>query len=201
MKEIVVPGELVAEEPLRSENTYIENGKTYSKVLGLYETDKKSLIALEGIWNPRIGDVVVGIVTSARNAVYEVDLTYFGRGLLIGSKFDRQTYKPGDMVEAEVKNVEDRGKTIILWRPRTLFGGTILEIRPTKVPRVIGKNNTMIEQISKATKCSIVVGTNGTVWLKGGDIGLATIAIRQIEEEAHTSGLTERIKAMLEGQH
>ncbi len=38
------------------------------------------------------------------------------------------------------------------------------------------------------------------VWLKGGNIALATTAIRKIEDEAHTSGLTERIKNLLESQ-
>ena len=197
MKEVVVPGEMVAETTARMENTYVENGKTYSKVLGLFDDEKKTLVALEGGWSPRIGDVVVGIVKAARNSVYEVNLDFFGRCLLIGSKFDRQTYKPGDVIEAEVKNIEDR-TTLILWRPRNLYGGTMLEIKPTKVPRVIGKNNTMIEQIAQITKSSIVVGTNGLVWIKGGNVELATTVIRKIESEAHTSGLTERVKQMLE---
>lgn len=197
MRQIVIPGELIANEPVRLDNTYIENGKTFAKVLGLYETDKKQVIPLEGIWQPRIGDIVVGIVLSSRNAVYEIDLSFFGRSILIGSKFDRQTYKPGDVVEAEVKDVEDR-RTIILWRPRVLLGGTILEVKPTKVPRIIGKANTMIEQISKLTKCNISVGNNGIIWIKGANVALATEAIRKIESEAHLSGLTEKIKEMLE---
>ncbi len=70
-----------------------------------------------------------------------------------------------------------------------LYGGTILEIRPTKIPRVIGKNNTMVQQIAAMTKSTIVVGNNGIIWLKGGNVALATEAIRKIEDEAHTSGL------------
>ena len=196
-RQLVIPGEMIASEPVRLDNTYVENGKTFAKVLGFYESEKRQVIPLEGIWQPRIGDIVVGIVVNARNAVYEIDLSHFTRSILIGSKFDRQAYKPGDVIEAEVKDIEDR-KTLILWRPRVLFGGTILEVRPTKVPRIIGKANTMIEQISKLTKCNISVGNNGIIWLKGADVPLATEAIRKIEDEAHLPGLTEKIKQMLE---
>ncbi len=197
MKEIVTPGDQVSDKVIKVENTYVENGKTYSKVLGLFDSEKGSLVSLEGSWSPRVADIVVGIVANAKNSVYEIDLNFFGRSLLIGSKFDRHTYKVGDVVECEVKDVEDR-KLVILWRPRVLYGGTLLEVRPSKIPRIIGKNNTMVQQIAALTKSTISVGTNGRIWMKGGNIALATTAIRKIEDEAHTTGLTERIKAMLE---
>ncbi len=197
MRDILIPGDMVASEPLRMENTYVENGKTFAKVLGMYEREKKTLVPLEGVWIPKIGDIVVGIITGTKNTVYEVDLNFFGRSILIGSKYERQSYKNGDVVEAIVKDVEDR-KTVILSGPKILYGGTVLNIKPIKVPRVIGKNNTMIGQIADLTGCNMIVGKNGTVWLKGEGVGVATEAIRQIEAEAHISGLTERIKRMLE---
>jgi exosome complex component RRP4 len=76
----------------------------------------------------------------------------------------------------------------------------ISERKPTKVPRVIGKGNTMIDQIANLTKCRISVGMNGLVWLNDGDLRLAVSALRRIEREAHTSGLTEKIKKMLNGE-
>ncbi len=199
MRRIVLPGELLAEEPMRFDNSYMENGKTYSKVLGIYEDEKKSIVPLEGVWNPHIGDIVVGIITEVRNAVYMVDLAYFGRGILISSKYERQEYTPGTVIEAEVKNIEEKN-TIILQYPKALYGGTILEVKPTKVPRIMGKANTMVSQIRDLTKTNMVVGRNGVVWMKGGNIALATSVIRQIETEAHTSGLTERIKKELESR-
>jgi exosome complex component RRP4 len=190
---------MLFDKPMRVDNTYVENGKTYAKVMGLFERERGTVVSLEGSWSPRVDDLVVGIITNARNSVYEVDLSFFGRSILIGSKYDRHTYNPGDVIEASVKDIENR-KTVILWRPRVLYGGTILEIKPAKVPRVIGKANTMVQQISALTKSVIVVGNNGIIWLKGGNVALATAAIRQIEEEAHISGLTERIKKMLDEQ-
>ncbi len=192
-----MPGDVIFDKPMRMDNSYVENGKTYAEVMGLFDSEKGSLVALEGAWSPRTDEVVIGIITNSRNQVYEVDLSFYGRAILIGSKYDRQTYKLGDVVQAEVKDIENR-KTVILWRPRTLYGGTLLDVKATKVPRIIGKANTMIMQIASITKSNIIVGNNGIVWLKGGDIALATMAIRKIEDEAHTSGLTERIKKLLD---
>lgn len=194
-----MPGDVIFDKPMRVDNSYVENGKTYAEVLGLFDSERGSLVALEGAWTPRRDETVIGIITNSKNQVYEVDLSFYGRAILIGSKYDRHIYKPGDVIQAEVKDVENR-KTVILWRPRTLYGGTILDVRTTKIPRIIGKANTMIMQIANGTKTNIVVGNNGMVWLKGGNVGLATEAIRKIEDEAHTSGLTERIKALLDSQ-
>ena len=201
MKDIVVPGDMIYDKPIRMENAFVENGKTYSKILGILEKEKGVLVPLEGSWRPRIGDTVIGIVTESKGKVYIVDLSYFGRAILIGS-MDRfegrmEPMKEGDMIEARVKDIED-SNTIILAYPKVLNGGTFISIKPIKVPRIVGRNDTMIRQIADLTGTYIIVGKNGMVWMRGGDIALATLAIRKIENEAHTSGLTERIKKMLE---
>ncbi|HUY70280.1 MAG TPA: KH domain-containing protein [Candidatus Baltobacteraceae bacterium] len=197
MKQIIVPGEMVSQSQARMDNTYVEGGKTYSKVMGLYDEEHKGIIPLEGPWKPRIDDAVIGIIAEEKNKVYEVDIGFFGRTLLIVGKFDRESYKVGDVIEATIKDVEDR-KTIILTMARPLEGGTVLMVKPAKVPRVIGKANTMVRQISEAAKTMIIVGMNGMIWMRGGNVALATAAIKKIEAEAHISGLTERIKLMLE---
>ncbi|MDE1810692.1 MAG: hypothetical protein KGH66_01475 [Candidatus Micrarchaeota archaeon] len=197
MKQIIVPGEVLSQSQVRMDNAYTEGGKTYAKVMGLYDDERKGIIPLEGPWKPRVDDMIVGIVSEEKNKVYEVDIGFFGRTLLIIGKFDRESYKVGDVIEASIKDIEDR-KTIILTRARPLEGGTVMMVKPAKVPRVIGKANTMVKQISEAAKTYIIVGMNGMVWMKGGNMALAAEAIRKIEAEAHISGLTERIKLMLE---
>ena len=57
----------------------------------------------------------------------------------------------------------------------------------------------MVELIKEKSKCQIVVGQNGIVWLKGEKEGLAAKAIKMIENEAHTEGLTDRVTKLLEG--
>lgn len=57
----------------------------------------------------------------------------------------------------------------------------------------------MINMIKDKTKCKIVVGQNGLVWVKG-DKGMEQITktiINLIEAEAHTSGLTDRVRDKL----
>ena len=197
MRRIVFPGELVVEKPLRIENTYIENDKAYSKVLGLYEGEAGGIIPLEGVWEPHIGDLVVGVVAEARNKVYVIELSDFRRGLLVPGRYDKYELDYGDVIETEIKDIEGN-KTVVLSEPRVLKGGMILKIKPIKVPRVIGKKSTMVKQISDSTKSQIVVGVNGVIWIQGGNAALAIEAILRIEEEAHVGGLTERIKLMLE---
>ncbi len=78
-------------------------------------------------------------------------------------------------------------------------GGILIHITPTKVPRLIGKKGSMINMIKDQTKCEVVVGQNGVVWVKGKPEmeRIVQKVIKTIEEEAHTSGLTDRIKNML----
>lgn len=197
MREIVTPGEVVWETPIRSNNTYISNGKTYSKVLGMKDSTANDVIPLAGAWSPRIDDSVVGIVSGVKAKVYIIDLSYFGKALLIPGKYDNYEFKIGDMLSAIIKDVEGR-KTIILKDPQQLKGGTLLNIKPKKIPRVIGKKSTMIKQVAELTGSHIIVGMNGLVWLNEGNIGLAVRALLKIEREAHTQGLTEAIKEFLE---
>jgi len=196
MRNIVIPGELVQETPVRKPNTYVSNGKTYSKILGMLDESTKEIIPLEGAWDPRVNDSVVGIVSEVKNKVYIIDLSYFGKSLLIASKYDRFELEVGDMISAIIKDIEGKS-TIILNDAQQLKGGTVLSVKPKKIPRIIGKKSTMIKQIADSTGSHIVVGMNGLIWLKDGDVALATEAILKIEREAHTHGLTDSIKNFL----
>ncbi len=195
MSRIVVPGELLEGKPLHIENSIIDEEKTFSAVLGIFDEEKHTLVALEGLWYPRRGDMVIGVIDEARLNSYSVELNAPYKGILV-SKYIESRLEEGDVVEAEVREI-DETKTVVLARAKKLFGGKIIDVKPSKVPRIIGKGNTMISQILEGTKSIIRVGMNGRIWIKGGDVALATQAILKIEEEAHTSGLTDRIKAMM----
>jgi len=83
---------------------------------------------------------------------------------------------------------------------RKLQGGQILEISHSKVPRVIGKNGSMIQMIKNYTNCRIFIGQNGRIWVDGNmdDMVHAMRAIKMIEEGAQTLKLTERVKEFLD---
>ncbi len=198
MKKLVTPGEVLSDKPLRIDNSLVEEGKTISTIMGMYDDQTSSLIPIEGLWYPRPGEKVIGVIEEARLNTCNVALNAPYKGIII-LKFSEVNMVNNDIIEATVKELDKTG-TIVLSRPKVLYGGKIMAVKPSKVPRILGKENTMITQVSQSTKASISVGMNGLVWVKGGDVDLATKAINQIVEEAHVSGLTDRIAAMLKSK-
>lgn len=198
MQRIVVPGEKIHNQPLRIENTISDSNGTYSCILGSFDEDTKMMIPLEGLWQPKSGDTIIGVVEEDRGTTFTVNLNAPYKGLII-SKFIESDIRAGDTIVATIKDLE-KGGTAILIRPKALEGGKMISVKPSKIPRIIGKANTMVNQITAGTGTSVIIGLNGIVWLKGGDLDLTTSIILKIEEEAHTSGLTDRIKAMLESK-
>jgi len=75
-----------------------------------------------------------------------------------------------------------------------------MQVTPTKIPRVIGRKGSMISMIKQETNCQIILGLNGVILVTGKDPEneeLAMKAIKKIEEESHTTGLTDRITQLL----
>ena len=85
---------------------------------------------------------------------------------------------------------------------RKLIGGRIIKVSPHKVPRIIGKQGSMISLLKERTGCKIIVGQNGKVWIKGENFEnemKAVDAIKMINDLAHTAGLTDKISEFLGG--
>ncbi len=58
----------------------------------------------------------------------------------------------------------------------------------------------MVSMIKRETGCQITIGQNGLILISGKtpeDERLAVMALHKIEEESHTSGLTDRVTEML----
>ncbi len=109
----------------------------------------------------------------------------------------------GDVILAKILMVDETMRFQVTLKDqglRKLQDGQIVEISPSKVPRVIGKSGSMIQMIKGYTNCRIFVGQNGRIWLDGevDDIMHAIKAIQMIEQDAHSFGLTERVKEYLE---
>ena len=83
---------------------------------------------------------------------------------------------------------------------RKLEEGRIITVNAHKVPRIIGKQGSMVTMIKQYTDCRIIVGQNGVIWIQGSPEGelLSVKTIKEIEEKAHINGLTEMIKNFLE---
>ncbi|MFH1470126.1 MAG: exosome complex protein Rrp4 [Candidatus Micrarchaeota archaeon] len=195
---IVVPGELLAEKPVRMADSYIEGGKTYSEVVGLFHENEMKLVALEGAYLPMDDDYVVGVVEEVKFAgcTVEINSPY---SAFLSNKDTRFQFEMGDILFAKVKGV-DEVKNVNLFDARKLVGGEILQISAVKIPRVIGKKSSMLNMLIDATRSEIYVGKNGRLWVKGGDTSLAARAILKIAREAHVQGLTDRMKEFLEAE-
>ncbi len=200
MKKIVIPGQKIKEKA--NGQTYKEkkDGKKekYSKTYGmLYKNDNKGkIIPMKTKYIPQERDKVIGVVTSVKYGGYIVDINSPYEAFLQKEEADEE-YELKDLISAEVQQV-DEVKDTNIENSRKFYGGTILEINPAVTERVIGKNASMIKIIKEKTESKIFVGSNGRVWIKGGNPEKAEEAIRKIENQAHETGLTEKIKEYLE---
>lgn len=211
-KKLVIPGEFLSDEVnLADEGTYVEDGKVYSSVLGIASFKNHiRVVPLSGKYIPRAGDLIMGIVTEVSFSNWIVDIRSPYEGLLHISEFPRRIentemskyLKVGDSIMTLVKDVDANMKVeLTLNDPKSkkIRGGRIIEVTPSRVPRLIGRNGSMIALLKNETNCHIFVGQNGRVWLTGKDrdLELAVRSILKIEKEAHISGLTDRMVKFL----
>ena len=216
-RQLVTPGDLIAEgEYIAGENTYSENGKIYAARVGIveYETKKIDVVALKAFYMPRTGDIIIGTITEVGFNGWTVDINSPYIALLRASDVLSRPFKPqkddlpqvldaGDLVVAKVVSYDrthDPQLTVAEPGLGKITRGQIIKITPTKIPRVIGRKGSMISMIKQETGCNIILGLNGVVLLTGKtleDEQLAMKAILKIEQESHTSGLTDRITQML----
>ncbi len=219
-RELVTPGHLLGAGKLTvttPTTVYVLDGKYFSAVVGLagVEGDKIGVIPLEGFYYPKVGDVVVGIVTSVGVSSWEVDIRAPHSAILYASDFLNRPFNPGremlsdyldigDVVLAKVENV-GRGRAASLTVKGKGFGkisrGSLVEISSAKIPRVIGKKGSMLQLLLNECKCEIVVAQNGRILISNCPSRdyeeIAIMAIKKIEKEAHIPGLTDRIKEFI----
>jgi exosome complex component RRP4 len=110
----------------------------------------------------------------------------------------------GDLILAKIVSF-DLNKDPVLTIKESKLGkiprGVLVEIPPQKIPRIIGKKGSMISMIKEMLGVELIVGQNGRIVIVGEDpykVELAVLTIRKIESEAHTTGLTDRIKKFIE---
>ena len=212
-RKLVIPGEIIVsgEDYLPGDFTRKEGKDVVASRYGLAEVSGRvvKIIPISGVFEPRRGNTVIGRVE---------DVTFNGWLINIGGPYT--SFLPlaecprfinrndiaefatvGDVLSAKIWNVKKGGADLTL-KSRglgKLEGGRLIRVNPHKVPRVIGKEGSMINLIKDATKTEITVGQNGYIWLKGDLAGeeKAESTIKLIAEESSTSGLTEKVEKFL----
>jgi exosome complex component RRP4 len=216
-KQLVTPGELLAEgEYIAGENTYKEENKIYASRIGLVDCNNKnvSLVALRAFYFPKVGDMVIGTVKEVGFNGWTIDIKAPYVALLRASDVLSRPFKPqndelsqvlnaGDLIVAKIASYDrahDPQLTVAEPGLGKITRGQIAKVTPTKIPRVIGRQGSMISMIKQETGCQLILGLNGVILVTGKnpeDEDLALMAIRKIDEESHTSGLTDRITQLL----
>lgn len=216
-KDIVVPGEelAVGMDYVPSTGTYRDGDKIIAAQLGIVSVSGRviKLIALNGRYMPKAGDMVIGKINNMGFSNWSVDIGYayeamvslkdatsefIERGADLSKYFDF-----GDIIAAKIVNVTRSNAVDLSMKGpglHKLRGGKLVFVTPSKVPRIIGKQASMINLVKEKTGCKITVGQNGWVWIQSDDPKkemIATKVIEYINENAHKNGLTDDVSKML----
>ncbi|ADI32698.1 exosome complex RNA-binding protein Rrp4 [Staphylothermus hellenicus] len=224
-RQIVRPGDILAiiensgeatPKYLPEKHVYIAENRIYSDVLGIVSiTDKTvSVIPLEGVYFPKKDDLVIGLVTGVGITNWIIDIRAPYKAILNGSEviegFNpiihnlRDYLDIGEYILAKI-SVFDRTRDPILTIKGKGLGkiteGTVIEVKPSRVPRIIGKKGSMLNLLTSKTGCNIVVAQNGMIWARCPDnhrLNILIQALKIIEDKVHMRGLTEEIRLFLD---
>jgi len=213
-RRIVLPGEEIDLNGMKQGNgIYHENGKYYAYQMGVVQTYNNyvNIIPLSGKYYPVRNDRVIAKVIDIAPSFWIMDIRGPYPGFLHindtpWKSFDQDLSKilgVGDTVFAKVNEITESRQIWLSIKDaglRKLEGGHIIMVQPTKVSRIIGKGGSMVNTIKELTGVKIQLGQNGVVWLDGQADKILVVrkVLRYIEKEAHTSGLTDRVRKMLE---
>ena len=213
-RELVIPGEKIVsgKEYLPGDGTRREGESILANRYGLADISGRlvKVIPLSGTYAPRTGNIIIGRV---------VDVTFNGWLMDIGSPYSTflsvsecpryikgdltEEFNFGDMLVCKVSSVKRKGIDLTI-KGRglgKLEKGIIISINSNKVPRVIGREGSMIKLIKEETNCSITVGQNGVVWISGDNIESelkAKEAILFVVNKSYIEGLTDKVKEFFE---
>jgi len=214
-RHIVIPGEVIASgnDFLPGEGTEKRGNDIVALRYGLAEESNRlvKVIQLSGIYQPRRGNVVIGKVENVLFNGWLLDVGVAENAFLslmevprfVNKDMLEEVFDIGDMVVAKIWGVKKRGIDLSLKSKGLgrIDEGIIIKVNPNKVPRVIGKEGSMINLIKDETGCNITVGQNGLIWIKGNKIEEelhAKEAILFVTEKSFAEGLTEEVQKWFE---
>lgn len=213
-REIVVPGQLLAEGRYQSSvGTYDEDGRVFSALVGLAELrgNTVKVVPLEGVYIPREDDLVIGTITIVAGNNWKVDIGGPYLASLHANNALRRPYDEdisvyfgiGDLIAAEIISFDRNSGPFLTLKGRGLSkleDGMVLDVGPSKIPRIIGRRGSMINMIKDQLRIRTVVAQNGKIWIQAPNFDILRVAVkafRMIEDEAHTANLTDRVARMI----
>jgi len=213
-RKLVVPGEVIisGEDYLPSDGTRREGDNILASRFGLAEEAGMviKVIPVTGAYIPRRNNVVIGRVTNVTMNGWVIDIDYASNAFLPIDESPRfinknemdQFLAIGDVIIAKIWSINSRGVDLSL-KSRglgKLEGGFIFKVQSSRVPRIIGKEGSMIALIKQKTNATVTVGQNGWVWITADTSDDALKARRAVEfivDNFYQAGLTEKVEEFL----
>ena len=219
--QFVLPGDtIVTGHYTPEQNVIIDGDRAIATTVGFSEIKDSNVgvISLTGFYIPKIDDLIIGKVISYSALSWEIDINSYYSAILPASDIfgrdftssrDNLSLKldKGDLIAARIVNVGSTREPLITISGQDLGkidSGELVKISPSKVPRLIGKQGSMIQAIEGATNSSITIGQNGLIILNNdNNSGLerATRAIKMIEINLYEPNLEEKIQNLLDDQN
>ena len=216
--QFVLPGDtIVTGDYTPEQNVIIDGDRVIATTVGFSEIKDSNVgvISLTGFYIPKIDDLIIGKVISYSALSWEIDINSYYSAILPASDIfgrdftssrDNLSLKldKGDLIAARIVNVGSTREPLITISGQDLGkidSGELVKITPSKIPRLIGKQGSMIQAIEGATNSSITIGQNGWVIVSNDETnGLlkAIEAIRLVDEQAHVANLTDKVNKMFE---
>lgn len=212
-KDIVIPGYLLGENINGGDGTFRDGNKVYSAIYGVAKrvNNKVEVISLKGKYNPKKGDLLIGIVTEITFSMWILDISSPYDGFLYLSDYFKKIEKEdmskelriGETVVAKVKEIETPMRVNLTLndnRCKVIRTGVVVDVPYAKIPVIIGKGGSTINLIKKETNCDIFVAQNGRVWINGSDemIKLVINIIKTIEKDECSDNISEKITKLIQ---
>jgi len=215
-RQIVVPGETIVtgNEFLPGDGAYREGEEVVAKRYGIVDSFEKHIrvVPISGAYYPRRGNTIIGTIVDITFNGWLIDFGGAQNAFLPVSEVPRYINKNemrefldfGEAVIVKVWDVKSRGVDVSM--KMRGFGkieeGMIISVSPNKVPRIIGKEGSMVKMIKDTTGCDITVGQNGKVWISGESTEKEVAAKKIVEfivENVTINGLTEKVGDFIKG--
>ncbi|MDD4307864.1 MAG: exosome complex RNA-binding protein Rrp4 [Thermoplasmata archaeon] len=212
---LVVPGDKLGDSSYKpGTGTFRKDSEIFAAQLGILNIRSGfiNVIPAGGIYQPRQGDSVIGMVQDIGPSNWMVDIncpyTAFLHANETQWKVDfgtaGQYLGVGDIILAKIGQVDETKRVNLTMKEqglRKMGSGQITKIAHTKVPRVIGKGGSMIALLKEHTGCRIFVGQNGVIWMDGEFEGMkkAAAAVQLIDHGTQLHGLTDSVREFLSG--
>jgi exosome complex component RRP4 len=218
----VAPGDIIAEGDFKKkfyQNMILYKNKLLSTVLGVVEIrgeEELKISPLEGSYIPQEGDLVIGIVEEINPTYVYLDIKAPYKGVLQASEILGRPMNPlrdvlseyvsiGDVYLARIERFDLLRDPLLTIRKEKGLGkiteGVLVEVNPTRIPRIIGRRSSMLEILTTETGCDLVVAANGRILIRKCPTSdheeILIRAIRIIESQPYLKGLTDKIREFI----